>query len=178
MSKIPMYVASLFKELDFLGIAQRDVARHFGLSEGMVSQWARGVKPLPVGRSGAFLDFVRQAEQNALEAARTQSPRPHANLLTRVGGLTPEEQLQQKLGEFWRDWHLEIEERSGRVYEDLADQFRVLAPYTQMDLEKLRDTLKTSPLAQQTRTTVTVAAKDILRLVRLLERMPSTEEGR
>jgi hypothetical protein len=174
---LAMYVTTLFKELDELGVTQREVAQHFGVSEQMASRWARGVVPMSHQRGDAFLAFVKQKEQEALERAKAQ-PRQAGRSTVITGPIpTPEEVLQRKFAEFWFQWHDELMEANGEVYENLANQLQMLRPYMAMDKEKLREALNTSPTARRARTTITTAAKAVIREVKRLERMKPLGEA-
>jgi hypothetical protein len=166
-----MYVTVLFEELAFLGVTQRDVARHFGVSEQMASRWARGVVPVTRQRGEEFITFVQAKEQEALERAK-RPPRsgPRATVLT--GAIpTPEEVLQDRINSFWARWDDELQERNGGIYDDLVLQLHALRPFMGMDAAKLREMLNTSPSARRARTTILSAAKLLTRDVHRLERM-------
>jgi transcriptional regulator with XRE-family HTH domain len=168
--RVPAYVQTWFKELDFLKVSQRDVARHFGVSEQMVSRWARGVAPMSPQRWDEFLAFVRAKEQEALERAKTEPRRQGSTVLTGAAR-TPEELLQARFDQSWPQWVDEVEERGGGLYDDLVRQLQILRPYMSMDGDKLRELLNSPPTARQARTAIVSAAKTLAREMSRLERM-------
>jgi transcriptional regulator with XRE-family HTH domain len=167
--RIPLYVQTWFKELNFLGVTQRDVARHFGVSEQMASRWARGVAPMSPQRGEEFLAFMKAKEQEALQRAKAQ-PRPQGSTVLTGAGRTPEEVLQERLDQFLPEWFDELEEMGGGLYEDLVRQLQTLRPYMGMDADKLREVLNSPPMARQARTTLISAVKTMLRELKRLER--------
>jgi predicted transcriptional regulator len=173
-----MYVSVLFEELAFLEVPQKEVAQHLGVSESMVSKWATGAIPISMRRADNFLTFVKEAEQKAIEQAKAQ-PRSaqRSTVLTGAVPHTPEEKLEEKLREFFCRWVVEIEDRNGEIYEDLATQCRALAPYGHMEKDKLRELLNTSPEARRARAAIVKAAKSVLQEMNRLERMKPVEEG-
>jgi transcriptional regulator with XRE-family HTH domain len=173
--RLPMYVQTWFKELDDLGVTQREVARHFGVSEQMASRWARGVAPMSPQRGEEFLAFVKAKEREALERAKAQ-PRPQGSTVLTGAARTPEEVLQQRLDRSWLQWSEELDERGGMLYEDLVRQLQILRPYMAMDGDKLREMLNSPPTARQARTTLISAAKTLAREISRLERMKPLEE--
>jgi transcriptional regulator with XRE-family HTH domain len=173
-----LYVSALFAELDFLGVSQREVATYFGVTEGIVSRWARGKTPMSMRRADAFLAFVKEAEQRAIEQAKSQPTQPEGKTLpTRGLPSTPEEELRQKLLEYWGRWHDEIEETNLEIYQDLANQLQALRRYIGMDKEKLREALNAAPDARRTRTAITIAGKGVVREMNRLERIRPLEVG-
>jgi hypothetical protein len=56
-----VFVRSLFKLLDFLGVSQVDVCRHLGLKPPVVNLWAKGQRPMPQRHLEAFEPFVWNA---------------------------------------------------------------------------------------------------------------------
>jgi transcriptional regulator with XRE-family HTH domain len=172
------YIATMIELLHELGVSQRDLGRHFGVSEQMVSRWARGVAALTPARFEEFLAFVQAQQQAALERAKAQPrPAPGGSVLTGPQP-TPEEALQRRINHYWSRWHDEISERNGQVYEDLIRQLQVLRPYLGMDTDKLREVLNTPPTARQARTALLSAAKALAREVSRLERMRPLDEGK
>jgi hypothetical protein len=176
--RLEMYVATLFELLAFLQVPQREVAKHFGVSAGMVSHWAHGDYPMSQHRGAAFLAFVQEAERQAIERTKAL-PRAAQGSTVLTGGVrpTPEEELRQKIGEYWQKWLIEIDEANGEIYHDLVNQFQVLRRYAGMDKDKLREVLNTAPGARHARTEITVTAKALLREISRLERTKPLEEG-
>jgi transcriptional regulator with XRE-family HTH domain len=174
--RVPMYVQTWFKELDFLGVTQREVANHFGVSEQMVSRWARGVAPVSHQRFDEFLAFVKTKEREALDRAKAQ-PRPRGSTVLTGAMPTPAEVLQARLDQSWPQWHEELEEQRGELYEELVRQLQILRPYLAMDGDKLREVLNNPPMARQARTTIVSTAKALVREMHRLERSKPLEEA-
>jgi len=128
-----LYVGKLFALLHDLGIPQRQVAAHLGVSRGSVATWAGGQLPIPARHVARFLTLVRQTLQAACADAWRQDQPTGPTLLAPSTGALFDDRMKLALAL----WEVELYNTSGQLDQEYAQHAKTLMHYLHLPPGKL-----------------------------------------
>jgi transcriptional regulator with XRE-family HTH domain len=110
-------VRGLFRLAKLVGIEQREVAEHIGVSDATVSLWANGKAPVPDKHVPALTSVLFPPIKGAYQ--RAYDLKDDATM----------EMLQNAM----EDWRIEVSEAGGQLYDAIREQVGLVARLSAID---------------------------------------------